>query len=101
MEQLYTLGVWRVKAGREDEFIRAWKALGNVFAALPHGPSGKGVLVQSVTDAALFYSFGPWGSIEDIAAMRSDAQAQTGIRALRELCSEATPGTFRVVAESA
>ena len=72
-EQIYTLGVWRVKQGRESEFVRAWKELGAI--------SGK-------------------GSVADVAAMRADSRAQAGISKLRELCTEATPGTYRVVAES-
>ena len=99
-EQVYTLGVWRVKEGQQAEFIVAWKRLGAIFASLPYPPSGKGFLIQSTTDPTLFYSFGPWRSLEDITAMRSDPQAQDGIAGLRELCSESTPGAFRVVAES-
>jgi len=99
-EQIYTLGVWRVKEGRQAEFIVAWKRLGAIFASLPHPPSGKGLLIQSTTDPTLFYSFGPWHSPEDVTAMRSDPQAQGGIAELRELCNESTPGAFRVVAES-
>ena len=30
-EQVYTLGVWHVKEGREAEFVIAWKELGAVF----------------------------------------------------------------------
>jgi hypothetical protein len=99
-EQLYTLGVWHVKEGREAEFVIAWKELGAVFASLPQPPSGKGVLIQSVTDPTLFYSFGPWRSASDVAAMRADSRAQAGIQKIRDLCTEATPGMFRVVAES-
>ena len=42
-EQVYTLGVWHVKEGREAEFVIAWKELGAIFASLPQPPSGKGV----------------------------------------------------------
>lgn len=99
-EQLYTLGIWRVKEGREEQFVAAWKELGAIFAALPQPPASKGILLQSTTDPRMFYSFGPWRSAEDIAAMRANVHAQAGIDKLRDLCSEATPGTFRVVAES-
>lgn len=99
-EVVYTLGVWRVREGREEEFIAAWKDLGAVFAALPDPPSGKGVLVQSTEDPTLLYSFGPWRSLDHVSAMRDDPRARTGIQRLRELCTEATPGAFRVVAES-
>jgi hypothetical protein len=97
---VYTLGAWRVKEGRQQEFIATWKELGTVFAGLQRAPAGKGILVQSISDPALFYSFGPWRSLEDIAAMRADERAKTGIARLRDLCTEAVPGSFRVVAES-
>lgn len=99
-QQLYTHGEWHVKDGRQDEFIAAWKDLGAVFAALPDPPAGKGVLLQSTSDATLFYSFGPWQTIEHVEAMREDPRAEEGIRRLLELCTAASPGTFRVVAES-
>jgi hypothetical protein len=98
-QQVYTLGVWHVREGQQKDFIVAWKELGEIFASLPH-PPGKGTLIQSDSDPALFYSFGPWNSSEDIEAMRNDHRAQEGIRKLIDLCVEATPGSFHVVAES-
>jgi heme-degrading monooxygenase HmoA len=97
---IYTLGAWHVQPGKEADFISAWKDLGTIFASLPHAPAGKGLLVQSVADSTLFYSFGPWRSLEDVTAMRRAPQAQAGLARLRELCVEAAPGAFRVVAES-
>lgn len=98
-EAVYTLGVWRVKSGKEDTFIEAWKELGTIFARLPQ-PPGKGTLLQSLDDSLLFYSFGPWNSLADIQKMRNNPDAQEGIHKLRELCTEATPGGYRVVAEA-
>lgn len=46
----------------------------------------------------MFYSFGSWSRREDIERMRGDAAARAAIKRLVELCTEATPGTFRVVA---
>ncbi len=99
-EPVYTLAMWHVKPSREAEFVAAWKELDAVVASLPRGPSGMGMLIQSTTEPTLFYSFGPWRSSSEVAVMRSDPRAQEGIQKLRELCSEATPGMFRVVAES-
>ena len=99
-DQIYTLGAWQVKEGNQQEFIKAWKELGEVFGALPD-PPGKGILIQSTSNPALFYSFGPWNSMEAVEAMRNDTRAQQGIRKLIDLCTEATPGSYRVVAESA
>lgn len=98
-EVVYTLGVWRVRAGQEAEFVAAWKALGEAFARLPH-PPGTGTLIRSVSEPGLFYSFGPWRRLEDIREMRGDPRAQAAIQRLVALCAEATPGTFRLVAEA-
>lgn len=92
----YTLALWRVKEGREEEFVEAWKGLSEYFLGLP-SPPGTGTLVRSVDDPGLFYSFGPWGSLEDIGRMRSDPRTPRMIGKLASLCEEAKPGTFRVV----
>ena len=98
-ETVYTLALWRVREGKEGEFIEAWKGLSALFSQMPQAPGGKGTLVQSLDEPLLFYSFGAWPSMEAVQAMRQDAKAQEGIRKLAGLCSEAKPGSFRVVAE--
>ena len=95
-----TLGMWRVKPENQEAFVSAWKRLGETFSRLPNPPSGEGTLVQSTADPTVFYSFGPWSSLQDIEAMRSNPQAQAGIAALKALCTEAIPGSYRVVATS-
>jgi quinol monooxygenase YgiN len=99
MEEIfYTHALWRVKPGHEEEFIAAWKALADAFSHLPT-PSRHGTLIQHLTDPTLFYSFGPWDRLEDIEAMRQDPQARQAIQAVMALCTEATPSSYRVVAE--
>lgn len=98
-QQIYTLGVWHVQDGRQPEFITAWKELGEIFNSLPN-PPGKGILIQSTTDTTLFYSFGPWENAEAVDAMRNNERAREGIGKLMAMCTEAAPGSFRVVAES-
>jgi heme-degrading monooxygenase HmoA len=93
----YTHAMWKVKPGREEEFIAAWKAMGDAFLSLP-GMTTHGTLIQSTTDPTLFYSFGPWDSLEQIQQMRSDPAAQEAMSRVRELCIEATPGTYRLAA---
>ncbi|HKP54584.1 MAG TPA: antibiotic biosynthesis monooxygenase family protein [Chloroflexia bacterium] len=97
-ETYYTHALWRVKPGNEEAFIEAWKELGKAFGQLSSTP-GNGTLIRSLTDPTLFYSFGPWDSLEDIEAMRRDAQAQQAIQRIIELCNEAAPGAYHVVAE--
>jgi hypothetical protein len=87
-DEIYTLGVWRVKEGKQREFLEAWKALGSHFRSLPH-PPGEGTLLQSLDDPQQFYSFGPWRTLDDMSKE---------IGKLMDLCEEARPGAFRVVA---
>jgi heme-degrading monooxygenase HmoA len=96
-EAYYTHALWKVKEGRVEEFIAAWKSLGDVFLRI--GGTAHGTLIQSLSDPTEFYSFGPWESLEAMQAMRADAEAQEAIRKVRELCDQATPGAYRVVAE--
>ena len=96
-DEIYTLGAWRVKDGKQDEFVEAWKALGDYFRSLPK-PPGEGTLLQSVDDPLQFYSFGPWHSLDDIQEMRSRPDTPGEIGKLMELCEEGRPGAFRVVA---
>ena len=100
-EIYYTHAMWKVKPGNEEQFIEAWKAMGAVFMNLPGIPAGstQGTLIQSLSHPTLFYSFGPWSSLEDIEAMRADPQARQAIARTRALCEEATPGNYRLVAQ--
>ena len=96
-DEIYTLGAWRVKGGKQSEFVEAWKGLGGYFRSLPQ-PPGEGTLLQSLDDPQQFYSFGPWRSLDDIQEMRSRPATAGEIGKLMELCEEGRPGAFRVVA---
>jgi hypothetical protein len=97
MDEYYTLGVWRAKEGREDDLVERWKEIGEAFNALPT-PPGTGTLIRSIDDPGLFYSFGPWPSLEAIHEMRAFEPAREAIARMQEVCEEARPGTFRLVA---
>jgi heme-degrading monooxygenase HmoA len=96
-EQFYTHATWQVKAGNEEAFIAAWKAMGDAFLANPGAKHG--TLIQSVADPTLFFSFGLWESLEQIQAMRNDPAAQEALGKAKELCAEATLGAYRAVAQ--
>src|SRR5688572_4947599 len=92
----YTLAMYRVKKGREDDFVRIWNELADTFINLPNPPIA-GTLIRSVTERSLFYSFGPWPSADDVAAMRASPKAGEMFGKLREVCDELTPGDYEVV----
>jgi heme-degrading monooxygenase HmoA len=94
--QAYTLAMWRVRAGEEEEFVRRWREdLAPYFMQI--SPGARGTLVRSVEDPSLFYSFGPWDSVEAIRSMRADPRTPEVMRRLFELCTEAKPGVFELV----
>jgi quinol monooxygenase YgiN len=97
MEQAaYTLALWRVTPGQEQAFRAAWVELEHAMLSLQRPPLF-GVLLQDRSDPTLFYSFGPWNSIDDVDAMRRDPCAQDAFLRVTALCEEAQPGTYRLV----
>jgi hypothetical protein len=94
-DDYYTLTSWRVKEGRLDDFLAAWRSLGDAFFNLDRPPR-RTTLLQSSEDPLFFYSFGPWGALEDIEAMRTDARAQQAFTKLAEVCETSRPGVFRL-----
>ena len=97
-EEIYTLGRWRTKPGQEETFIAAWKELGEYFLGLPKPPQKQGTLIQSLDDSQVFYSFGPWPTLEAVQEMRTNPATPERIGRLVALCEEANPGSFRLVA---
>ena len=99
--EIYTLGRWTVLPGKEDEFVATWRELGEFFMSLEHPPpAGSGVLVRSLDDPSLFYSFGPWDDPAHVAEMRAHPDSAAHIGRLTALCSEAVPGGYEVVARA-
>ena len=92
----YTHAEWRVTPGKDEEFIAAWRDLGDVFGSLDRPPVW-GTLLQSEAEPSVFYSFGPWASAEDVAAMRANDDALAALKRVSDLCDSATPGPCRRV----
>lgn len=96
MDGFYTLASWYIHEGQEAKFLRVWNdELASAF--LNCDPSANGTLIQSLDDPRLFYSFGPWESLEKMHAARADPNVGDAISKLISLCVEAKPGLFRVV----
>ena len=92
----YTLAMYRVRAGKEENFMEAWRSLAQTFCSLPEPPLW-GTLVRSASDPSLFYSFGPWKDAVHVSAMRADAQAREAFERLGALCTEMTPGDYEII----
>src|SRR5690242_1794351 len=93
--QYFTHAMWLVKPGAESEFQRVWREeLAPAFRAL--APDATGTLIQSLQNERLFYSFGPWDTLEELQRARADGAAQHAIAKLKALCEEASPGAYRL-----
>jgi heme-degrading monooxygenase HmoA len=66
---VYTLGIWKVKSGAEDEFVAAWTEFARWSA--DHAPGSSWVkLLRDREHPNRFISVGPWDSLEAIEAWR-------------------------------
>ena len=94
MAEIYTVGIWTVKAGREEEFVAAWRAMGE--ATLADFPAAQGRLLRDLDNPRRFVSFGPWESLE---TWRASAPFQEGVARIRELLDAFEPGTYELSTE--
>jgi heme-degrading monooxygenase HmoA len=92
---VYTLGVWRVKPGCEDDFVASWDALAQW--TLDRGFDTHGTLVRDRSDPQRFVSFGPWRSVEDTERWRAEPEFQERVARLEALLESFEPGTYDVV----
>jgi heme-degrading monooxygenase HmoA len=80
---VYTLGVWRVRPGREEEFVAGWDELARW--TVESGFEWSGTLLRDREQPALFVSVGPWPSAEVAERWRSSAGFTDRVARLREL----------------
>lgn len=95
MAEVYTAGVWTVREGREEDFIRLWKQLG---ADTVEGfPNAAGTLLRDRERPTRFISFGRWQSVEEVERWRSSPAFREVVREMGAVLDDFEPGTFDVV----
>lgn len=70
MAEVYTHGQWTVIAGKEDEFVDAWRDLAEWTSENIEG-AGWAKLLQDGEQPNVFLSFGRWENLAAIQAWRS------------------------------
>jgi heme-degrading monooxygenase HmoA len=80
---VYTLGLWRVKAGREDDFLTAWQELAHHTQR--DFPGASAVLLRDRDTPNLFISSGPWESMGQVDAWRASDTFRHGTEKMRDL----------------
>ncbi len=89
---VYTLGIWLVKPGRENDFVQAWRDLAR--KTQEDYPAAKGVLMHDRDVPNRFISTGPWESLEQIEQWRGSENFQHNLQAIKELLEHFEPHTL-------
>jgi heme-degrading monooxygenase HmoA len=94
----YTHTVWRVRPGREDEFVSRWRD----WVAWSHreGLEAPALLLRDVESPQTFVSFGPWESVGAVRNWRALPGYQERVARLREVVDEFEPRTLEVTAQA-
>jgi heme-degrading monooxygenase HmoA len=87
--QPYTCGIWTVRDGSEEEFVRRWTALVESAADVPGGESF--ILIQDRQDPHRFISFGAWDEWPSADGWRAGSVFAERMGACRELCEDFRP----------
>ena len=97
--EVYTYGVWKTKPGKEQQFVAAWRELGEwTLEKFPDAAAGTGTLLQDRDDPTLFASFGPWQSKAAVQQWRADPGFQDRVAAMRGLLESFEPHMMEEVA---
>lgn len=96
LSQLYTLGIWTVKAGNEKAFTDAWRAFAEWTLKNQPG-NAKATLLRDEEQPQRFISFGPWKNHESIRSWRNQPEFKKFIAKARDLCEDIKPHTLKAV----
>ena len=96
-EPVYALGAWRVKGGREAEFIRAWRTF-TAWTAQHHAEAGEAWLLEDTERPGHFLSVSPWESATALARWRAHSRFASFVAEAHALCEEVQPHTLRLAA---
>jgi quinol monooxygenase YgiN len=87
MSSVWTLGIYTVKPGRGDEFVRGWRELAQ-HAVEEFGVAPPTILCDR-DDPNLFVTFGVWDSLDTLQRFRSSPLVAERARALDDLVESA------------
>lgn len=95
----FSLGIWHVKDGKEQEFADLWEEFADWTRDNVKG-SGFGYLLQDSEDDHLFISFGDWESAEDIKNWRETKEFKEFTEKTKSFVDRFEPHTFHLAATS-
>lgn len=92
---VYTLGIWTVRPGHEEDFVRAWTDMADRTAS--DFPGSSATLLRDRDRPNRFISYGPWESTDQIDRWRRSDTFVDGVGRIRPLLDEFAPATMDVV----
>lgn len=98
-KDIYTLGIWNAKPGKQKELIEEWTKFANWTSNNVSGP-GRAYLLQDENDSLRFISFGPWDNESSIHHWRETQEFKNFVAKVNELCDDFQPNTLRVASTS-
>jgi heme-degrading monooxygenase HmoA len=84
---VWTHTVWTVKSGREEDFVRAWRAMAREIAAdmrMRRPPT----LLRDHDHPNVFISFAPWEDTDTVARFRSSEIFRRHVSGMGELLDD-------------
>lgn len=94
--QRFTVGIWLVKPGKENDFIDAWGDFAKEIFNRNMG-AGEVYLLQDIQQPRRFISSGPWDSIQKIDEWRQLPEFKEFFAKAKEICDEITPLTMKPI----
>ncbi len=94
--QIFTLGLWSVKAGNEEAFKSAWKQFAEWTSKNQPGAMDA-YLLQDVEEPRRFISFGPWRDADSIKTWRQRPEFKEFFAKAKTLCDSIQPQTLKAV----
>jgi quinol monooxygenase YgiN len=95
-EVIYATGIWSVKQGKEEEFLKTWTDLAHWTKANEMCSIGV-VLLQDLEQKNLFMSFGPWKTSACVQEWRQQPEFKAAFIKLKDLCDEIKTSTMKSV----
>lgn len=95
-EVVYSVGIWTVKTGKEEAFLKTWTDFANWTLQNQKG-SRNVVMLQDSEQKNRFISFGPWDNLENLQAWRQQPEFKSAFLKFKELCDEIKPNTMKSV----
>ncbi len=90
---LFSMAVWDVKKGMEDEFVEAWRSFAEWTSR--NRPGTLGVhLLRERTFTQRFVTMGPWEDVESLKAWRESEEFLKFFDRAKRLCTDIRPMTL-------